>query len=130
MRFKLTNLIGAYGEQLALAEYLRAGYRLIAQNVYNPHGKRLGEIDIIVQKGGVIVFVEVKTRLSLSARPEESVTFQKRQKLIRAVEWFLYHNQQYLNYQPRIDVCAVCLSSVDKPAKSVKILPNAVTLDY
>ena len=125
MRFKLVNQVGVLGEQIALQKYLRAGYRLVARNVYNTKGKRLGEIDIIVEKKGILVFVEVKTRQGVAANPAESVTIFKQQKLIRAVDWFLYHNQQFINHQPRIDVCVV---NIDKRAKSVKILANAVEL--
>ncbi len=127
MRFKLTNKLGVLGEQLALREYLKHGYRLIARNSYNSTGKRVGELDIIVERQKVIVFVEVKTRQG-PGNAAESVHFLKQQKLIKAAQWFLFHNPKYAGYQPRIDVCLVRVSRFDTREKTVIILPNAVEL--
>ena len=52
---------GRLGEKLA-ARYLRKkGYRILAKN----YRTRYGEIDIVARDGGVLCFVEVKTRTSL-----------------------------------------------------------------
>ena len=52
------DLTGRWGEGLA-ADYLRRrGYRLLACN----YRCRFGEIDIIAEKRGCVVFCEVKTR--------------------------------------------------------------------
>ncbi len=52
------NKSGLWGELYA-ARFLRDnGYRIITGN----YRRRVGEIDIIAQKGNVVCFVEVKTR--------------------------------------------------------------------
>ena len=78
--------IGRCGEDAALDRYLRAGYRLIARN----WRCRLGEIDLVVASGSVVVVCEVKARRGSSlGGPFESVTVRKREKLRRLAQAFL-----------------------------------------
>jgi len=81
--------LGAEGEARA-ADYLRRrGYRIVARNV------RAGgvEIDLIVRRGALVVFVEVKTRRSRSlGPPEQAVDARKRARLVRgAAAWLHAH---------------------------------------
>jgi len=66
--------IGKWGEEIA-AEYLvQKGYMILEKNFRTP----FGEIDIIAQIEGLIVFVEVKARTSTSfGLPEEALTWRK-----------------------------------------------------
>ena len=50
--------VGKHGEDLAEAELRRRGYAILARR----YRTRFGEIDIVAQDGGVVVFVEVKAR--------------------------------------------------------------------
>ena len=52
--------LGKLGEDLACAELARRGYAILARRFRT----RFGEIDIVSQHGGVVVFVEVKARSS------------------------------------------------------------------
>jgi putative endonuclease len=49
---------GRAGEEAALRVYARRGFRLLAQNWRCP----LGEIDLVVERDGLLVFCEVKAR--------------------------------------------------------------------
>ena len=70
--------IGKIGESLAVAHLKRRGYRVLAQN----YRAIRGEIDLIVQDGQFIVFVEVKTRRSLKfGVPQAAVTKQKQKQI-------------------------------------------------
>ena len=82
--------IGAWGESVA-AKYLKErGYNLIARNVRTPYG----EIDILAEKDGITVFVEVKARTtSTFGPPEVSVTLRKQEHMIAAAEHYTQENE-------------------------------------
>lgn len=94
--------MGDRGEQRA-REYLeRKGYR-IRETQWRC---KAGEIDIIAEKNGVFIFVEVKTRQgSAFGHPEEAVTATKLRHLIHAAE--IYGQMHALNAPRRIDVIAI-----------------------
>jgi putative endonuclease len=55
--------LGKRGERRGAWYYRLRGYRIVARNVR----LRGGEIDLVVRRGSMLVFVEVKTRQSLAA---------------------------------------------------------------
>lgn len=66
--------LGRAGEEEAARHLHSCGYRILARN----WRVRAGEIDIIAEHDGVVVFVEVKTRTSDAyGFPEEAVTPRK-----------------------------------------------------
>jgi putative endonuclease len=70
--------LGRIGEEAALARYLRAGYRELARNWRCP----LGEIDLVLARGGTVVFCEVKARRGAGfGGPHDAVTWRKRRRL-------------------------------------------------
>jgi len=78
--------VGAAGEALAAGWLARAGMRILARN-YRCRG---GEVDIVADDRGELVFVEVRTRRAGGlVGPEESVTRRKQQRLLRAAEHYL-----------------------------------------
>lgn len=95
--------VAAAGE-LAARRYLeRRGYLLIEPNYRCRHG----EIDLVMQDGETIVFVEVKARRSTSAgAPEEAVDTVKQRHLIAAGSDYL--RQHRLSHRRfRFDVVAI-----------------------
>ncbi len=81
-----TGPIGSRGEELAANVYRRRGYRVVARN----WRCRLGELDLVVERGGVLVFCEVKSRReSVFGGGFEAVTGRKRAKLRSVAEAFL-----------------------------------------
>lgn len=131
--------LGSWGESYAARLYERVGYKILIRNSYNPYGKRLGEIDLIASRQGILVFVEVKTRISKKfGLPEESITRSKRMRLIKSVEWFISNHQEFQKFVYRIDVCAILIASaaqhlplgnLDKYVQYSKIITNAVELN-
>jgi len=80
--------IGDRGED-AVAQYLTdCGYRVIARN-YNVPG--VGELDIVLEKEGVLYITEVKSRKNLGPYPhsEESVGFKKRKRIYNTTRHFM-----------------------------------------
>ena len=66
-------------KMFALEFVLQNGYKLISRNYYT----RDGELDIIVEKSGILVFVEVKFRRNQDIRTIlESVNHTKQKRLI------------------------------------------------
>ena len=59
--------LGALGEEAAAALLRKGGYRIVAQN----HRCRRGEVDLVAERGELLVFVEVRTRATAAfGRPE------------------------------------------------------------
>lgn len=78
--------LGAKGEKMA-AEYLvKNGYLIIDRNFRT----REGEIDLIAEKNEELVFIEVKSRSSLTfGSPEEAVNEKKQQKIMAVINRYL-----------------------------------------
>ena len=93
---------GAWGEECAAAYLRRRGYRILARN----YSCRFGEIDLIAEKDGVLLFVEVKLRTNLQyGAPREYVTVKKQEKLRAAA--LLYLSERELDVPARFDVAEV-----------------------
>jgi putative endonuclease len=81
-----TGPIGARGEDAAADTYRRRGYRIVARN----WRCRIGEIDLVVERGGVLAFCEVKSRRAAGfGGGYEAVTWRKQVKLKALAEAFL-----------------------------------------
>lgn len=75
---------GQWGERVAVKYLLDHGYRIAATHVWY----RDGEVDVIATKGGILCFVEVKTRATERYGAAEAVTSGKRMRLMRAAQQF------------------------------------------
>ena len=96
------RLLGAFGEDAACRYLQKKGYKLLARNFTC----RMGEVDIIAQKGRFVVFAEVKLRKNADfGQAREFVTAAKQRRIITAAEMWLMQNKTEL--QPRFDVIEV-----------------------
>ncbi len=78
--------LGNFGEDLAASFLKKKGHRIIERN-FRVH--KLGEIDIISEHKGKIIFTEVRTKSSRSfCSPEESVGAIKKRKLILMADFY------------------------------------------
>lgn len=100
--------LGIDGEAMACAELEGLGYSISATRYRN----RFGEIDIVADDHGTVVFVEVKTKTDCSfSDPVESVTKQKQRRLVSMAEQYVaYHRLD--NVPCRFDVVTVDASIV------------------
>ena len=91
---------GSRSERAAGRFLRRAGFRILAWNVYTP----CGEIDIVALDGRTVVFVEVRsTENEDNSRPAESVDERKQRKLTDAALDFL-RRRNLLEQPARFDV--------------------------
>ncbi len=74
-------------------QYLRErGYRILASN----YRCRAGEIDLVAEHGGYLVFIEVKYRADLHAGYGlEAVDGRKQRRILRAASWYLAQHGGY-----------------------------------
>ena len=97
-----TKQDGDWGEAL-VAEYLEARGCHIVEKEWRC---RFGEIDLIAEQEGALLFVEVKLRTNLRyGMPRESVTAKKQEKLRSAA--LLYLSMHGLDAPARFDVAEV-----------------------
>lgn len=106
---KNNRQIGSKYEQLA-ADYLKKqGYCIVERNYYTPYG----EIDIIAQQDGVLVFVEIKYRSNRRyGAATDAVDHRKQWRISKsAMYYYAYHG--YEEQRPcRFDVITVQGSAV------------------
>lgn len=108
--------LGIWGEGIA-ARYLQdKGYKILDRNYYT----RNGELDIICEKDGKLVFVEVKTRKSTKfGSPEEAITRKKINHLRQAA--LIYLKTVERPYQEiRFDVIAILIDGNEKTINHIE----------
>ena len=103
LRQTSTREKGKEGERLAARFLEKKGFRILERNYRN----RLGEIDIVAEDRGVMVFVEVRTlKQTAGHSPEETIQWKKQQRLSRTA--LAYIQYKGLEDRPaRFDVVAV-----------------------
>ncbi len=81
--------LGDKGEKIA-EEYLREkSYKILDKNF---RYSKLGELDLVAQKGNAVIFFEVKTRNKTGLSeflPEDNITHDKQKKLIKLAQIYL-----------------------------------------
>lgn len=99
----LNKFEGAKGETLATAYLKEKKFKILEKNYSN----KIGEIDIIAEDKGVLVFVEVKARQTLEyGRPCEAVDFRKQQKIRNAAQIYLMSTNK-VDIDCRFDVIEI-----------------------
>ena len=99
---------GQRGEELAAAHFKRLGFEILARN----HRTRFGELDLVACDGETLVFVEVKTRVSGSREPWESLHERKRSQVRRmAIAWLTESTDRPFGATLRFDGVAVLLDA-------------------
>ena len=113
---------GRKGEAVAAEHLRRIGYRIVDTN----YRCRLGEVDIVAEEDGELVFVEVRSRVSgTGGVPEESIDRHKRERLRRLAESYLQSHPERA-FHCRVDVVAVEFSPSGVPQR-IELIKNAVT---
>ncbi len=92
---------GVWAEERAAAQLMMKGYKILAKR----YKTRYGEIDLIVRKGDVIVFVEVKIRADISDALY-AITPKNRRRVEQAASYYIAQNPELSDYGMRFDVMA------------------------
>jgi putative endonuclease len=116
MRWRSNHRAGLMAEQLALLWLMLKGYRLVARR----YKTRVGEIDLILRRGGVLACVEVKARRAVDDAAY-AIHHKNQTRVVAAAQHFLAHHPNYRDLQVRFDV--VLIAWYKRP----KHLPHAFT---
>ena len=100
------GIVGSAGEDKAIKFLKKNKYKIIIKN-YQTY---FGELDIVCQKEGFIIFVEVKTRSeNYMVSGRDAVSPSKQKKIIKAAMQYLQTHKTDL--QPRFDVVEITLKN-------------------
>lgn len=96
------NELGKKGEEIALEHLRKLGYIILEKNWRAGHN----ELDIIARDKEFLVIVEVKSRQNSNfAEPEEAVTRDKQNALIRAANAYIY--KKNISLEARFDIISI-----------------------
>ncbi len=114
---------GKIGEDIAVRFLSQKGYRILERNWRMKSG---GEIDIVADDHGTMVFVEVKARSSTEyGTGEEAITSHKKEKIINAAKSCLKYKGE--DHPCRFDVISI-LFDKNRKMKEINHIENAFTL--
>lgn len=93
---------GILAEYLACAFLVLKGYRLVAMRYKTP----VGEVDLIMRRGGTLAIIEVKARAD-HASAATAIHHDNQSRVIRASQYFLVSHPEYAQMQVRFDAVLV-----------------------
>jgi len=93
---------GLYAENLAALILRAKGYRVLARR----HKTPVGEIDLILRRGRMLVFTEVKARPDLSTALA-CVTPAMKNRIIRAAHYYLAQHPDLSGLEMRFDLVVI-----------------------
>jgi len=93
---------GLLFETLAALVLQFKGYRILARRYKTP----VGEIDIVAQRGKVVVFCEVKGRATMD-QALSSVTPTMQNRITRAAQYFIAGHPEKATFDLRFDLVAL-----------------------
>lgn len=112
---------GRKGEKLAEKWLESKGFDLVETNYRN----ELGEIDLIMIDGEVLVFVEVKLKIGEDfGRPEEMISRGKLWQIRRVAESYLTLKPEMAEKYKKYRIDAVCVVMDDKKVERISYYEN------
>ncbi|MBI2786217.1 MAG: YraN family protein [Legionella longbeachae] len=118
----MTQNKGRVAEEKALAYLKKQGLECVTQN----YRCRLGEIDLIMYDKNQLVFIEVRSRVSIQfGDGAASITYAKRQKILKAATYYMLQHQEQNKFALRFDVI-----SIDGKSASITWIKDAFGADY
>jgi putative endonuclease len=103
---KTNQKLGKMGEDIAAEFFEARGFIVLERN----YRTSTGEIDLIVRKDDLIVFVEVKTRTSTRyGLPEEAITSTKQEHMVTSAEEYILSHPENSEFW-RLDVLSILIN--------------------
>lgn len=100
---------GLWAESIAKAYLMLKGYRILAERFKTPYG----EIDLIIQRGKTVAFVEVKARKT-ETDAAEAIHAKNQARVRQAAELYLQQHPEYNGCELRFDACLVGKAGVPR----------------
>lgn len=97
---------GRRAERWAVLLLRLKGYRILARRWRSVQGSGAGEIDLIVRRGRLVAFVEVKAR-PIAADAALALSPRQQARIARGAETFLKRNPAHAGCDLRFDVVLV-----------------------
>lgn len=107
-----TYQYGLNAEEIAYAWYHKKGFKLIAKRYKTP----FGEVDLVVRKRNLLVFIEVKARYKLT--DYEFISQKQIKRNSKAALSFLGQNESYNGFDMRFDLAIIIGSDVHEVIES------------
>ncbi|NMJ43976.1 YraN family protein [Roseomonas sp. JC162] len=102
LRGRRAEAAGRGAEDVAAAALARDGWRVLARRTRTP----AGELDLVAERDGLLAFVEVKARPSLT-EAAFALGARQRMRLVAAAEWWVAANPGHGEAGMRFDVVIV-----------------------
>ena len=103
--------LGRRGESIAAAWYEARGFRVVARRW---RAGRHGELDLVVRRGPLLVFCEVKARATGAfGSPALAVGAAKQQQVRTLAQVFLHRHPQHGVTDHRFDVAALVADDIE-----------------
>ncbi|MEI7497987.1 MAG: YraN family protein [Candidatus Falkowbacteria bacterium] len=110
---KHNQLVGKWGEDLALDFLMRRKYVLVERNVKTSYW----ELDLVMKQNDCLVFIEVKTRTStVYGSASEMINFTKNKSLKQGVQEYMRRQKKLISHF-RLDVIAIDVNKTKQQAK-------------
>ncbi len=125
--FKDIKILGRLGERIAATYLIENGYTICDLNYNAAH---LGELDIVAERGAIIVVCEVKTLVPNPHRPgdwgepEEQIGIAKRDRIMATTQQYCVEKE--IDSEVRFDVISVKFT---KTGPSIKHIPGGIHAD-
>ncbi len=103
---------GRFAEMLAALRLMLAGWRIVERDLLLP----AGQVDLVVLRGRVLAFVEVKARATADAAAE-SLGGAQRRRIARAAAQYLAKRPEFAAFEVRFDMVLVAPGSWPRHVK-------------
>jgi putative endonuclease len=111
-----SQMLGEEGERIAAAWLAQRGWSILDRRFRNGHR----DLDLVAERGGVVAFVEVKTRRGKDfGHPVEAVNWRKQRELTRSASvWMARYGAGERMF--RFDVVGVLISNAGARVRHVE----------